>query len=445
VTFTPSGSGTAARITKPTSASEGETHWEVEASTDNITFYLLSTVVIGTTTYDDSALTTTYGTGTLSATTGTYNVQKSYKFIAVDQSRLLGFGSHTTTDKQNTVEFSAVVGSLNVSDAERVPLGNTVTLDENDSGAATGLVGPMNGVFYAFKYRQIWKLIPTGDAVTPYQPIAVSKRVGAISHKAIVSAEDQNGAPALYFLAYNGPWRYGQKGLEYIAIQGGNVLDLWQGPTSTVNLAATKVVAHGIYHADLRQVWFYFATGSSTDPDTKIVWDVQASAWLRHGSTSANARCSVMFSNTQGATMSRDLKPYIGYAGATNQVWKCDHPSATDDAGTTYQAYITDKARCPWGLGRNGSLAETVLLALAGSGVTITQTMVPDFGAQPTNTSSVVLTASAAGESRVTRTFEASQMQEAALVQYTWGDASAVSNSWQLDAVRIKWKGQEEL
>lgn len=55
-TFTPPGTGLSARITKPASISENETHWEVEASEDNANFYRIATVVVGTTTYDDSTV-----------------------------------------------------------------------------------------------------------------------------------------------------------------------------------------------------------------------------------------------------------------------------------------------------------------------------------------------------------------------------------------------------
>ncbi len=41
VAFTPSGSGSAARITKPAAITEGETHWEIEVSLDNLQFYVL--------------------------------------------------------------------------------------------------------------------------------------------------------------------------------------------------------------------------------------------------------------------------------------------------------------------------------------------------------------------------------------------------------------------
>lgn len=52
--FTPSGTGAAARVTKPASISEGETHWELEASEDDANYYLIATTVVGTTTFDDT-------------------------------------------------------------------------------------------------------------------------------------------------------------------------------------------------------------------------------------------------------------------------------------------------------------------------------------------------------------------------------------------------------
>ncbi len=53
LSFTPSGTGVGARVTKPASISEGETHWELEASEDNANFYRIARTVVGTTTFDD--------------------------------------------------------------------------------------------------------------------------------------------------------------------------------------------------------------------------------------------------------------------------------------------------------------------------------------------------------------------------------------------------------
>lgn len=52
--FTPSGTGAAARVTKPTSISENETHWEIEASEDDANYYRIGTNAVASTTFDDT-------------------------------------------------------------------------------------------------------------------------------------------------------------------------------------------------------------------------------------------------------------------------------------------------------------------------------------------------------------------------------------------------------
>lgn len=436
--FTPSATGTAARVTQPAVASEGETHWEVEVSTDSFTFYLLSAVVIGTTTYDDSAATTTYSAGTLSDVTGKYTLQKSYKFIAADQNRLLGFGSHTTTDKQGRIEISAVIGSSNVGDEERVDttINSYIDLDENDSGVATGLAGPVFGAYFAFKDRQTWQLTATGVTTQPYRQEAISKSIGAISHHAICRGEDKNGNSALYWMSHRGPYRWSINGLEYI---GRNVEDYVNpGGTATINLAATKSVARAVYHADKRQVWMWWATGSSNDCNNCFFFDVQTNGWSRvpSGDLLANVRCATLFANTLGASMSRDLKPYVGQTGGTVRIWKGD--TGTDDNGTTFQAYVITKAIEPGGPGFAGSVGDSLLLAKAGSGVTITDTVTADYGVQTqTGTAVLTLTADEGSATRVTRRIEGSALNGVSFVQHQIGDAAAVSNGWTLDRLII--------
>lgn len=456
---TPSGTGTALRITQPTPPGEGETHWEVEASVDNVTFYGIASfdngatqIAIATTTFDDALAVSNYTNGALSALTGTYTLQKPYKFIASDQNRLLGFGSYTSTDKQHRIEISAVVGSLNVGDAERV---NTVAssyidLDENASGVPTGLVGPMNGNFYAFKYREVWQLTPSGNTVNPYTQKAISKHIGCIGPRAMVVAEDEAGRPAIYWMSHRGPYRYGAYGLEYLG-RGVEDLLLRGAPNSisVMNLAATKVVCHAIYHEDKRQVWFWVATGSSNDPDTKLVYSIGrvqgpsesdtpvASGWARHTGPSAAARCSVMFSRTTGAAMSFDLKPYIGQTSANDTIYVTDSTTTTD-AGTAFQSYVQGKAYAPWGLGMNGILDTGNILATAQAGVTITQTLTANFGTE-VRTSNVSLTPDAT-ETRVCETFEDAALQSAYAFQPQWGDLSAMAAAWSIEAVVIDWQ-----
>ncbi len=429
VAFTPSGAGTAARVTQGGTPGEGETHWEIEASTDGATYYRIATVVIGTTTYDDSAATTSYSSSPLSAATGVYTLQKSYKFIAADQNRILGYGSFTTTDKQARIELSAVIGSSDVGDEERVDtsVANAyLDLDEGDSGVPTGLAGPVLGTFFAFKDKQTWQLTPTGSLNQPYRQKAISKSVGAVTHYAIARGEDADGNASLYWMSHRGPYRWGVNGLEYI---GRGIEPFVQGPTATINLAATKVIARTIYHHDKRQVWFFWATSTNNEPDQAFVYDVGSGGWSRRDGFLM--RAAVNFANTLGATMSKDLKPYMSITQLSLQpaVWKAD--TGTADPIGAFQSYVVTKAYEPGGPGHVGVVGDASLLAKAASGVTIGVTVIGDFALQ-SKACSVLLTAEAS-ETRVIRRVEESGLGNVGFVQYQIGDLTAIDTAWSLD------------
>jgi len=374
-------------------------------------------------------------------------VQKSYTFIAVDQNRLLGFGNYVPTNKQNRIEFSAVVGSLNQGDAERVPATNYLDLDENDSGQPTGLMGPLNGSFFAFKQSQLWKLTPTGNVDVPYSKSAISKTVGAVGPKAMVIGEDESGAPCIYFMSDRGAYRWGQNGLEYI---GYGVEDLLLGPTSYLNTAATISVCHAVYYAQRRQVWFWVSLDAKNEPEMKLVYNIGRvggtspsdkpipSGWSRHTGLSAIARASLMFSTTLTSTLSRRMRPYIAYPDAINTVWRLDTDDLTD-VGTAFQAYVTSRAYVPWGLQRNGDVNRSMVLGKTANGVTFSQTISTDYGEQSV-ISDVVLTAS---EARTRKRFEDSGIGDVASVQFTWGDTAAVASRWEIDAVSFEWIPRE--
>lgn len=453
VSFTPSGSGTHARVTQASPPGEGETHWRVWGSSDNSTFYNISgNIAIGTTTYDDNATVASYSSNTAQDATGTYTLFPSVKYIVTDGNRLLGAGAWETSGaqsggKNSRIWFTPVLGSSDQGDDERTRSTTTqkdfVDLNENDGGFITALGPPLAGSPHAFKYRQVWKLVPTGDVSTPYLPRKLRDDIGCIAHKTIVIGEDEAGRAALYFLSHRGPYRIGVNGIQYL---GRDNEDIW----STMNLAASTVVAHAVYHADKHQLWIWIATGSANDPDVKMCFDVLLGipdqnnrvrgGWSKHTGNSAAARCSVMMSNTLGATMSRDLKPYIGRASGT-VIWKLD-TSTTNDAGTNFQSYVKTKPVTQASqLGLNVGIGQASLIAKAASGVTITQTIDRDFGLE-TVTATVSLTA-AASETRVFRKIEGSDMAGAGVIQLQWGDAAAASNAWTLDAVVAPMDTQE--
>lgn len=426
-------------ITRPTAASEDETHWDLEAA-DATTgpWYRIARTAIGTTTYDDTS--SSISTTNLSAVDGINYPPPSARYIISDDNRLILAASFETsggyvTPKNTRVWFTPVLGSSDIGDSERIPSGNYIDVET----AITGLGGPLQGSIYVFGYRRIWKLVATGIATAPYQRFGISTGIGCINHRSIIQAEDENGNPCLYFWSHKGPYRLGAFGLQYL---GADIEDI------TINLAASAGTVHGVYHADKHQVWWWVATGSSNAPDVRLVFDTKLGVtvagnavrkgWTKHTGDGASARCSVLFSNTVGATMSRDLKPYIGQGGAANRIWKCDS-TATDDAGTTFQAYVDTKEYLPVGLGQNATLMEPSLLGAVGSGVTITVTGKVDHGLRSDPTGTVSLTA-AGSETRVQRKVEGFAGADCGSVSFRIGDSAGISNTWTLDALVVPFK-----
>lgn len=416
-------------VTKAAAVNEGETHWEVEAA-DSATgpWYVLAQTVVGTTTYDDTNA--TIPTTTASDVAGTYTIPTSFRYLLVDGNRLLGAGAWETTNaKYSRVWFTPVLGDKDAGDDERIVNSTTqknwIDLDENDGGFITGLGGPILGGVYVFKTRQIWKLIRTGIVSAPYQAIPISKTVGCVRHHTIRIGEDAEGNPALYFASWDGPYRLGLNGLEYL---GWRVADRWAafGPEATVP-------AFSEYYPALRQWWLYFALSGASFPGEKLVYHVRTGAWARHPVTSTQTvACSALFSGTVGATMTRDLKPYVGAAGSA-AIWKTD--TGTQDAGANYQAYIKTKPYALVGLGRNARTQEVSLLAKTQSGVTLTLSLIRDFGLE-TRTSTVSLTA-AASETRKQVRIEGSELAQAGVVELQIGDAAAANTTWTLDGLVV--------
>lgn len=280
VAFTPSGGGTAARITKPASVGESETHWRVYVSLDNRVYYLLATVAIGTTTYDDSTATTAYSAGALAPVEGSLYPFPSVKFLLSAFNRLIGFGRWETSagdsilTRDGHLYFSPPRGTsdLHVEEIIRNTIDDKgiLPLAENASCVDRALVGPVDGYIYAFQDRGIYRIRPTGVASNPFTSTAISLDYGAMSNRSTFIGDDEYGRPCVYFLdPGKGPCRIGANGPEWI---GKDCKDIWD----TVNHKATVLTAHGIHVKDRNQLWWWVATGSSNRPDTMIVINVPA-------------------------------------------------------------------------------------------------------------------------------------------------------------------------
>ena len=446
ITITDDAGVTVTRPTLPTN--EDETHWEAEyADASTGPWYRASQIATGTSTYSDTAA--TIDTTNLSAATGQYLPPPSARYVVATDNRLVMAASFETsggyiTPKETRIWWTPVLGSSDIGDAERIVTNTTLGRGYLDVEAAITGIGLLGSTIYVFGYRRIWKLEPTGQLLEPFRRFSLDTGgIGCISHLTIVQGEDENGAPCLYFLSAQGPYRIGPNGLQFI---GKDVMTLW----STVNLGATTIVAHGVYHATKKQVWWWLSVSADNEPSTRIVFDTQEGktveadsvryGWAKHTGSGAGARCSVMFANTIGASMSRDLKPYIGQNGAANKIWKCDADGTTDDAGTAYQAYVTLKEYGTPGM--NHSVRDGILIAQAASGVPIVTTLLSDFGFNSDAAATVTLTAAGA-ETRVQKRIEGVQTAGVGTFAPRIGDSGAISNQWTVETVILNVTEQE--
>jgi hypothetical protein len=456
--FTPSGAGASARVTLNAAPGEQETHWEVEASTDNVTYYRLAQVAIATTFYDDSAATTTYSTNPLSDIAGTYALPTSARYIITDGNRLLMAGFYESGGKASRVWYTPVLGSSDQGDDERIPnttvQKNWIDIGEGDGGYITGLAYAQNGVVFVFKDRAIWRLTPTGDVNAPYLARQLTAAVGCVHQKTIVHAVDENGAPAIYFLSDDGPWRLGNGGLQYL---GHDVEDIWADVITTRGTITGVNVFRpfGVYNKALRQVWFWVPTNSfdQNKNDTILVFHVQLGrmgangvrrGWVKHTGDMAKKSCATLHYRNQGINPTAgDVLPYVaGYT--TSNIFRTDTNAATstDDAGTAYAASITTKPIRVAPLGQKVAVGHTSLLMKSGaSGTVIGQTIIRDWSEQSITTSTST-NIQLGGATRILLKIEGSEMSGADILQFQWGDGASVYG-WTIDGAVIPLTTQE--
>jgi hypothetical protein len=293
----------------------------------------------------------------------------------------------------------------------------------------------VDGSLYAFAYDRIWRLVATGQVSGAYKRVPLGVPYGCIFHKGLALGEDEHGQTALYFPSLKGPARIDTTGPVFC---GWDVQDLW----ATINLQAT-VPVHSVYHADIHQLWMHIATGANVIPNLRLVFDTLRGrlheikgivhGWTVHNGPSVVTICSTMFSDVIGSPMGLKLKPYVSLPSASNAtpaLHKCDTPDLHDN-GVPFRAYIERVMAPP--VHSTFRLAPSWILAEAAPGVSLRQTITPDYGTQGVKQADVSL-APVAGEGRVWKMIEDSGLSgidQSATVRI--GDASAVANHWYLD------------
>lgn len=459
VSFTPSGAGTHARITQPTPPGEGETFWWIFGSPDGVNYYRIGGPAIGTTTFDDNTAPSAYS-GVIPADAGYptdadyYTAPISPKYILADEDRLILLSSWETASMASAVMWTPVLGTTptftaGVADDERVPSTNRLDLDRQDGGGITG-GAILAGTIYVFKLSHIYRLRRTGDVDLPYQAIPITKALGAMSHKSIVVGEDDAGQECLYFLSRRGPYRLGPNGLEYL---GRDIETLWK----TVSLAST-LPPFGVWHQEKRQVQWWFTTSGTFPADKKLVFHARhgrrdehgnvRGGWAVHTEGAADVFCACMFSNTLGATMSLDLKPYVGQRWVTGlpdgPCIKYDADGTYTDRGgnvTTYIARVKPGAFPPGGPGMKGRVTQAYVLGTCANRA-LALDIIEDFGAR-TRTGSATLPAVSGSSTRaLVKVDDDVRATDAMYVEIVIDDdvTPASSAAWTVDAIGLRVK-----
>lgn len=439
LTKTPSGTGAGLTITKPATISEGETHWELEASTDGSTFYVLATTVVGTTTYnDETAFATGYSGGALSHAIGAYTLQPAFRFLAVDGDRLIGAGHWTDTSLMSTVAWSPVTADPGVGNSERFPsvdtggteINNTLTLDNFDGGPITGISASANGTWYVFKWASIYKMVRTNDPDMPYSVITISKPSksspgrGAIPGS-IILGTDEMGSPCVYFLdPVIGPSRIGTAGAQAIV----GLRETWK----RINLQATSIIARGCFYPAKQQVHWWIAVDGNSRPNYKLVSQVSelrpkasiggngvGGGWSVATGTITQATAVSVFTEVvsiDGVT-SISNRPVIGLV-SPDFIQRCDTMST--DAGVAYTATVRSKAFMAAGLLNKWGAMNAALLTTANSTASVDVRLIRDMGLE---TSEVTTSLAPAGsETEVVKHLDNLAMSEATIIQVEFGD-----------------------
>lgn len=423
VSFTPSGSGVSARVTRPALIGESETHWELEASTDDTLFYRIATTVSGTSTYDDSAVTTTYADNTLSEDIGDYALLPSAKYVVSDDDRLILAGHWTDPDLKSRVSWTPVRKDPGVGNHERLPtdLDNFAEVE----GAVTGAVMASFGVGYVFTWHTIHSLHRTGDVTRAYDVIAVTHEHGAIPGS-MVASSDYAGNPTVYFLdPAHGPSSVGPGGVKHIR----GLRQTWE----RVNTNAVNIVARVLHYHHKDQIHWWVAADGRDTPFLKLVLqldqfsDIQGDVGgtSRRGWSLATGRIAQALSVavltepvTIGTSTFLREAPFVGLS-QPDFVQRCD--TGDTDAGQTYTPLIRTRPYIVAGLlDRWGVMAGT-LLATANATKSVTVRAVKDFGRETLSRSTSL--AATGSETFVTKDLDSFSISDARTIQFEFTDA----------------------
>lgn len=433
VTITPSGVNDGVVISRPPLLNEGETNWEIEASSGDGNFYVIATQPLTALTYTDrTVLPIDFANGTLSEDVGDYENIPSAKFAVADQDRLIFGGSWEDPEKDSRIMWTPVWAAPGVGNDERIPVDtdNFMDLDWMVGGGLTGLSEPVNGSFYAFKHNRIYKVQRTGAVAAAYEAYLLSATRGAIIGS-VVNGADELGRGCVYFLdPQAGPARVGSGGLQFM----NGLRDTWKH----FNSNADMVSAHGVYYPDKQQVHWWIATDDHHTPNLKIISQIDEirsdadgteRGWIIATGAISEAWCSCiipeLMSDPEAGTAILTYRIYAGF-DSPFFIQRCD--IGDTDNGVEYRAIIRTKPYIPGGLLNKWGASASALLAdaLDDPSITIDIKFIRDYGIETTKVSTDFSPEGA--ETQVIKIFDNSKMSNAAAIQIEFSDPPLVSD-----------------
>jgi len=432
ISFTPVGSNAGVTVSRPVTINEGETHWELEASTDNANFYRIDTTPVAQASLDDTVATTAYTGFVLSEAIGAYLLQRSWKFVASDGDRLLGASHWTDSTAQSTVYWSPRLADPGVGNDERQPIVATgglaiqtsKVLDNYDGGGITGITSSINGAWYVFKWSRIYKMVPSQDVTNAYDALTLSPSRGAIPGS-IFEGVDELGAACIYFLdPVYGPSRISLSGLQDIY----GLHTTWK----RVNLKAKNKIAVGKFYPFKHQAIWHVAADGNDSPTLGIAMHVDELQTGPDGSV-AHAGYSLWTGKriqgtdidlyyewvSDGGNITLSERPFVALP-APDYILRTD--VNTTDNGTNYSASITTKPYLLTGLLNKWGAMMATLLANANSAATIFIRLIRDFGVETSAAKSVSL-APAGTETQVIKDIDDLVMADARAIQVQFSDS----------------------
>ena len=441
LTHTPGGANASVTITKPSTVSENETHWELEASTDNATFYRIATTAVGTATYVDSTVFATgYSSGTLSEDTGDYTLIPSARYLTADDDRLIWAGSWEDDDLAARVGWTPVFGADGVGNDERFETDTDPfkDLDTYEGGPITGLSEPMFGGIWVFKQHAIYKLTRTGLRTNAYDSDKYTDSLGAV-HGSVLSGLDEAGAPCIYFLDHEqGPCRIGEGGIKRC---GEDIRTTW----STLSVDGNAVVCSSLYYPIKKQVYWNIAVSSGNTPTKRLVLHVDKSrpyadgvrrGWAIWTGNIAKALTMCLFADNIETNAARSLKlvPFIGLEGLS-LVHLCD--TGTTDNSVAYTATIRTKPYWLKSILQKFLVHAAGLIAKAVASSQVTLKCIRDFEAETTTTITDISLAAAGTETNIIKILDELEGSEMSVVQFEFTDPTTVSAQWQLNQLVV--------